>query len=309
MNEKRFRIYMNAVDDELLEQAQRPRAKRRTLVPMLAAAACFCLILAGALIWRPWASGGTTADDLAEQGYTMQLPGGAADVTYALIDVGADYPAPMAEAKFELSGTLYTCRALRADEPAESAVAGAGSADELTWQDGSLGLTLGTMDGGTFVSWYDGEVQWCLLSDGGSEAVLTTARELLLNLGHDITRVPDGAQDISYNAFRLDGLTVAETAFTLGGARWSYRIAATGDVSEDFADISGESGSYASSAEGEVGWCPARLDFTDGGAGKICWFDVAPGLLYSLSVDTGASEQGLLDMASAICSPAQGDVG
>ena len=268
------------------------------------------LVLAFMLFTACGQTGGTTADDLAEQGYTMQLPGGAADVTYALIDVGADYPAPMAEATFELRGTLYTCRALRAYEPAEAAVTGAGSADELTWQDGSLSLTLGTMDGGTFVSWYDGEAQWCLLSDGGSEAVLTTARELLLNLGHDITRMPDGAQDISYNAFRLDGLTVAETAFTLGGARWVYRIAATGDVSEDFADISGERGSYASSAGGEVGWCPpARLDFTDGGAGKICWFDVAPGLLYSLSVDTGASEQGLLDMASAICSPAQGDVG
>ena len=310
MNEKRFHTFMNAVDDALLEQAQRPRTRRRAHAPVLAAAACFCLILTGALIWRPWASGGTTADDLAAQGYAMQLPDGAANVTYTLVDVGADYPAPMAEARFEKGGTLYTCRALRADEPTGAAVVGAGDdADELTWQDGSVALTLGTADGSTFVSWYDGQTQWCLLSDGGSETVLTTARELLQNLGFDIARVPDGAADITYNAFVLDGLTVAETTFTLDGIRWSYRVAATGDVSEDFADISGVSGSCAVSADAEVGWCPARLNFTDGGAGKVCWFDVAPGLLYSLSADTGASEQGLLDMAAALCSPAQGDVG
>ncbi len=274
MNKKRFFAFMNAVDDDLLEQAQQPRAKHRALVPVLAAAACFCLILTGALIWRPWASGGTTADDLAAQGYAMHLPDDAANVIYTLVDVGADE-----------------------------------SADDLTWQDGSVCLTLGTADGGTFVSWYDGQTQWCLIGSGGSEAVLTTARALLADLAYDFTRTPDGAQDITYNAFKLDGLTVAETAFTLDGSRWTYRIAATSDVSADFADISGQDGAYAVSAEGEVGWCPARLSYTDGGAGKICWFDIAPGLLYSLSTDTGASEQALQDMSAALYSPAQGDVG
>jgi hypothetical protein len=45
------------------------------------------------------------------------------------------------------------------------------------------------------------------------------------------------------------------------------------------------------------------------GSGKLVWFDVVPGLLYSLTMSDGASQSALLDMAQQLYTPAQGDVG
>ncbi len=98
---------------------------------------------------------------------------------------------------------------------------------------------------------------------------------------------------------------MGETTFTLDGVSCAYRIAPTYDTSADFADISGVEENFAHHAETEVGWCPARLDWSEAGAGKIVWFDVVPGQLYSLSVDAGASQESLVDLASRLFTPAQ----
>jgi hypothetical protein len=58
-----------------------------------------------------------------------------------------------------------------------------------------------------------------------------------------------------------------------------------------------------------VSWCPARVYYNAGGEGKIVWFDIVPGLLYSLTMSNGASEKALEEMASQLYTPAQGDVG
>ena len=42
-----------------------------------------------------------------------------------------------------------------------------------------------------------------------------------------------------------------------------------------------------------------------GGAGAVIWKDVAPGLTYGLTVDSGASETVLTDMARLVFVPAQ----
>ena len=59
----------------------------------------------------------------------------------------------------------------------------------------------------------------------------------------------------------------------------------------------------------KVLWCPAVISYDESGAGKITWFDVAPGLVYSLSADSGASRDALLDMVNRLFTPAQGEVG
>ena len=58
-------------------------------------------------------------------------------------------------------------------------------------------------------------------------------------------------------------------------------------------------------AEGKLRWCPTVLRWDAGGAGCIIWRDLAPGLAYSLTADTGASEDALSDMAALVFKPAQ----
>ena len=58
-----------------------------------------------------------------------------------------------------------------------------------------------------------------------------------------------------------------------------------------------------------MAWCSARLSWNEDGSGKLVWFDLVPGLLYSLTMDSGASEQALMDMAAQLYEPAQGDAG
>ena len=65
---------------------------------------------------------------------------------------------------------------------------------------------------------------------------------------------------------------MAETAFTLSGARWVYRTA-PGEL--ELVDISGL-GSFSLSAAGKVSYCDAQLSYDEGGAGKIIWFDIVP---------------------------------
>ena len=37
----------------------------------------------------------------------------------------------------------------------------------------------------------------------------------------------------------------------------------------------------------------------------LLWFDLVPGILYSMSMDSGASEEALLEMANSLFEPAQ----
>lgn len=48
------------------------------------------------------------------------------------------------------------------------------------------------------------------------------------------------------------------------------------------------------------------LDLSEDGSGKVIWFDIAPGLLYSLTMDNNASEEALLPLAEQIYTPVQG---
>ena len=113
------------------------------------------------------------------------------------------------------------------------------------------------------------------------------------------------AENITYNAFLLNGLTVAETTFQIGDVTYAYRMAGTMELLDNFEDISGQDGPYQQIAAGKVFWCRAKLSFNTDGQGKILWFDLAPGILYSLTMDSGATEEALLDMANSLFEPTQ----
>ena len=166
------------------------------------------------------------------------------------------------------------------------------------------GLTLLVYDDGA-VGWYDTSagIQWyCVAWDGG--APLVTAFTLMDAQYYTVPTAPEGADVLGYDLFDLDGATVTEVAFTLDGVTWHYRMAPTSDVSETIPDISGFTGGSLT-AEGKLRWCPTVLRWDAGGAGCIIWRDLAPGLAYSLTADTGASEDALSDMAALVFKPAQ----
>ena len=302
MNDK-FRIVMEAVDDDLLEEAMAPVAKRKRPTWILAAAACLVLLLSLPML-RP-RTPSVSLEQLQGMGYEMTLPETVEVIGYELVTLG---DRSGAEARFLVGDTEYIYREEKTDQPRPLAD---GTAELLTWNADSLDIQLCTAAGSTSVSWYTREeqTQSYLTAQADSLAVLTTASQILRTTGLDVTVAPEAAKDITYNAFLLDGLTVAETTFELDGVRFSYRMAATSELLEDFTDISGMAGPFERISAGEVAWCRAKINYTPGGPGRIIWFDVVPGILYSMSMDRDASDEVLQALANELFEPAQDSIG
>ena len=300
MNTDRFRRVMSAIDPKFLEEAQTPVKKRRML-PMIAALAA-CLCLAAGLIWQ--SRSGVTPE---QYGYTLSLPKNAAHVTYQVTDAETS----TVEAAFIADGSSYVCRMTHTDHPSDiSGIAGQ-YVSSMQWQTKDLTIQFTQNTGAdSWLGWYDEKagIQWCL-SGADPVKLLTTAGEMVESMGYQMAVAPDGAADVTYHALGLDGHTVGEVCFSLDGVRWSYRMAATAELKTDFRDISGQDGTYTHSKTTEVGWCTARIAWNEGGSGKLVWFDLVPGLLYSLTMDVGANEQALTEMALQLYDAAQGDAG
>lgn len=301
MNSDRFRQVMSSIDTEFLEEAQTPVKKAKVWPRITALAACLCLV-AGIALWRS-----QTAVTPEKYGYTLSLPKDAKNVAYEVMETE---PA-MVEAAFTKNGSAYVCRVVQTGHQSDISGVTGQSVGSMGWETSDLSLQFTqNADADSWLSWYDEVkgIQWCLT---GSDPVdlLTTAGEMVEAMGYHMAVAPEGASDVSYHALGLDGHTVGEVTFTLNDVRWSYRMAATIELHTEFRDISGQDGSYAVTGDTEVGWCPARISYTEGGAGKLIWFDVVPGLLYSLTMDSGAAEQALYDTAVQVYSPAQGNVG
>ena len=305
MNDK-FRMLMQSVDDDLLEEAMEPVSRKNVLRWIIPVAACACLLLVLSLpLIRPTALS-VSLMDLRNMGYEMMLPETMDVISYELV---TQNDRSGAEARFLVGDTEYVYREEKTAQP-RTLSAGA-SVELLSWNAENLDLQLCTATNSTSVSWYTSETltQGYLTAQADSQTVLTTASQILRSTGLDVTVAPEKAQDVTYNAFLLDGLTVAETTFVLGEIRFSYRMAATGELLEDFRDISGMQDPFESISAGEVAWCRAKIHYTQGGQGRIIWFDLAPGILYSLSMDRNASDNVLLDLANELFEPAQDTIG
>lgn len=301
----RFLLFMSSVDDGLLEDALAVPKRRVRWKSLAAAAACLCVVF-GVLFWFAASESGVTAADLAGYGYELPLPSDARDVRYDLLPSSSEIP--IAQAEFDQDGHAVTLRAWKTEQSQDIFDSGETWTNQMDWNDGNTALSLRSNAQTAQVSWYSNQIQWSVRSDMTTADLLDTVDSIFSALGYQLSHAPEGARDIHYNAFHLDGLAVGETTFTLDGAHCAYRIAPTYETSPDFADISGMEGDYAQHAEAEVGWCSARLDWNDGGAGKVVWFDPVPGQLYSLSVDAGASREGLLDLAGQLFIPTQDEL-
>lgn len=215
----------------------------------------------------------------------------------------------MAQVSFRVDNSDYTYRAAKAAQAEDISGIYQEWEESIDWAIGELQMQMRKAADAAWVGWFsatDG-VQWCL--SGDPDSVLITAQEIVETLGYQMAVAPDGAEQVVYDVLTLDGLAVGETTFVLDGISYTYRTAATPEITADFADISGLSSEYPENESTVVSYCDARLSYEEDGSGKIVWFDPIPGLLYSLSMDNGASADALTEMAMQLFSPAQGDVG
>lgn len=299
----KFRLVMNAVDDDLLEEALTP-VKKKSLRPWISVGIAACLILVLGLSVIRGRNSEVTLADLSDIGYTMKLP---ADAEQIRCEILTQADGEGAQASFKIRDTEYLYRAVKTPERQMLSDSVESEADVLCWNSGKLDIQLMSSSSGTSVSWYipEDQTQWYLTARAEALEVLTTASQILRSTGLDVTVAPESAENVTYNAFFFEDLTVAETTFVMDGITYAYRMAATLEIEEDFADISGMKGPFGQNAMGKVSWCDAKLSFHEGGQGKIIWFDVAPGILYSLSVESGASADLLQRTAVQLFEPAQ----
>ena len=273
MNKKNFQLWMTAIDNKYLEEAAVLPVKKHTYHYIaLTVAACLILAVIGVTFRHLL---------LPDDGITRE--------------------------HFTKGGTKYTVLSCETSEPQDISGIESTESEPLVWYADGLEIKLCSTQDVSWASWYDTgtSTQWCLLSETDSLSLLTTASSIVDELGYHVAVAPVKATDLTYNAFLLNDLTVAETTFLLDGIRYSYRVASTYEITFPFADISGTTIDSAAHLTTEVGWCPAEAYFTESGAGKIIWFDIAPGLLYSLSMETGASEKALFSLAHELFTPAQ----
>ena len=132
----------------------------------------------------------------------------------------------------------------------------------------------------------------------------SSSAEEILTLGYQF-HLPESAENVNYSIINIsDSEKIAQVSFVVDHAEYNHRMIAANEMT----DISGVYLQVADS-DTEVEYCPAKIAVGEDGSGKIYWYDVVPGLLYSLSMKEGASEELLLTMAEEIFVSAQGNAG
>lgn len=120
--------------------------------------------------------------------------------------------------------------------------------------------------------------------------------EILEKLGINL-RIPDEAVDVTYSIIDIEGDNdIAQAVFTLDGAEYTHRI----KPCAEFEDISGAYYEWEKSEERDVSYCDGKLQFNEDKQGVYLWFDVVPGLMYSVYMQNGASLDLLTEIAGKL---------
>lgn len=145
-----------------------------------------------------------------------------------------------------------------------------------------------------------------------------TQQEMLEVTGMSLD-APEGATDVEYGYIENGEEPIAEVEFEFNDIDYCYRAQSTGETSlgtdmskaiETGSALAGlnyefKAGALVDAPQGREG----IYAYNEGKAGFICWLDVVPGVLYSLSVEEDASIAALLDFAETVFVPMQGEVG
>ena len=308
--------------------ASKPADSRRRLLQRGGVIlACLCLVLAGTRFLTPAAdtAQAATREELESLGYVMDLPETAEDTSYSLVQNDSGETA-IAQAEFTEDGESYCYRILK--DTAETALFEGAEAEKnvqagaQTWTGESYSITVSDAADRVQVSWYSpqSETQWCLATSGSRQNAVNTAYSILQTLGFEIGSAPEGAENISYDIVTVkalpdvqmpeavDGKSAAQMTFDLDGVHYVYRIASPDGVPDEIPDISEAGAAYTKQdTDASIGWCITAAYWNENADGKILWFDVAPGVTYSLTMDRAATGSALHAMANVLYSPMQED--
>ena len=116
--------------------------------------------------------------------------------------------------------------------------------------------------------------------------------------------LPVGAVDETcYLIENTEENPLVQVDFNYEDLSYTYRILGTGEDN----DISGMYLEWNETFDTNVGYNSAVISLNEGKEGMIIWYDAAPGIKYTLIMETGATLELLEDMANLIYIPAQGD--
>jgi hypothetical protein len=108
----KFRLVMNAVDEDLLEEAFVPM-KKKNLLPWISAAIAACLMLVLGATFAPSRNSAVTFADLSDMGYVMKLPEAAEQIQYEILTL-AD--SECGQASFRIGDIEYLYQAVKSPE-------------------------------------------------------------------------------------------------------------------------------------------------------------------------------------------------
>ena len=131
----------------------------------------------------------------------------------------------------------------------------------------------------------------------------SSEEELMNSLGVTFGR-PMGASDIYYS---IVGDKMAQMDFMYDGHQCHARIR----PSAEFEDISGFFYDWENEGNVRIGWCDGKVKYSIQGdevCGICLWWDAAPGLMYSVSMRTGATPELLQQLAEEVYVVTQGEV-
>lgn len=116
--------------------------------------------------------------------------------------------------------------------------------------------------------------------------VQSNPEEILEQLGIRFNE-PEGASGVRYS---IIGGKTAQMDFVLNGVECTARI--SGETA--FTDISGMYFSWKTVTDTDIGRCPAVVKLADSGGSSVgvcLWYDTVPGLMCSVSVKSGATQE------------------
>lgn len=239
MKQNRFKLWMQAVDNELLEEAQKPYRRKYTFIYRIGAvAACLVLVITAVTLTQrkkaeslqmPNPVTSASAEEIQHLGYSVPLPKDAENPSYYIIDMGKD-SAKMAEVDFEQNGTEYSCRALKSNTVQDISGLNYEWAKSEDWSGEDISVQLRQSDDAAWVGWYafGAGVQWCISGGNNALQLLDTAQTMVENLGYTMPLYPlesaesavaDGGYAVAFSAADLKK---TEDGYTLTAEIYDY---------------------------------------------------------------------------------------
>ena len=239
MKQNRFKLWMQAVDNELLEEAQKPYRRKYTFIYRIGAVAdCLVLVITAVTLTQrkkaeslqmPNPVTSASAEEIQHLGYSVPLPKDAENPSYYIIDMGKD-SAKMAEVDFEQNGTEYSCRALKSNTVQDISGLNYEWAKSEDWSGEDISVQLRQSDDAAWVGWYafGAGVQWCISGGNNALQLLDTAQTIVENLGYTMPLYPlesaesavaDGGYAVAFSAADLKK---TEDGYTLTAEIYDY---------------------------------------------------------------------------------------